>query len=296
MMDHEQQAERWGRWGSEDEAGAQNLVGTEQVLRALQLPSEGQVVALGQQLGPDTAVPGHRRPVERLMMRDGGDYAAGGQRPGGFQFAEEVLSFAAHSGTHIDAIAHVWTDDLLYNGFSGNTVRSTTGAQRCGAGTLKPLVTRGVLLDVAAQSRTPLEPGQAVTADDLSRTLVAAGVELEAGDVVLIRTGWLGRFGGDANRYFAGEPGIDEGAARLLALADVAMIGTDNYAIEPIPFPKGKVFPVHQFLLRDCGIPLIEGAVLDELAGRDVATFLFLSLPLPLVGGTASPLCPVAVL
>lgn len=286
----------WGRWGSDDEVGAPNLIGPGQVSSAVQLVAHGKVIALGQPLGPQTPVPEHRKRVERLMMRDGGDYAAGGRSPGGFQFAEEVLGFAAHSGTHIDALAHAWYDDELYNGFSSHTVRSTTGAQRCGADKLVAMVTRGLLLDVTAGRSTPYEAGDIVTRAELEAAAEDAGVQPGQGDVVLLRTGWFGRVGHDPERYLAGEPGIDRDGALWLAQAGVAVIGADNYAIEVLPFADEDVFPVHKLLLRDYGIPLIEGMVLDDLAETGANEFLFIAAPLAIVGGTASPVCPLAVL
>jgi kynurenine formamidase len=96
--------------------------------------------------------------------------------------------------------------------------------------------------------------------------------------------------------YCDHEPGIDVEAAHWLAEADVAAVGADNYAGEVQPAPPGQAFPVHQLLLRDCGIPLIENILLDELAATGVAEFCFVAAPLPLVGGTAGPVCPLAIL
>jgi len=285
----------WGRWGEDDQSGALNLVGPEQVLRAVGLVRKGRIVRLGADLGPASLVSPHRKRPERFMTRDGGDYAAGARRPGGFQFAEDVVSFSTHSGTHLDALSHAWYDDQLYNGFSSNTVRSTTGAARCGAEHLRPVVTRGVLLDVAARVK-PWEAGEAVTADDLASAAASAGVELQPGDAVLVRTGWMGRTSSDPASYFAAEPGLDVSAARWLAAADVALVGADNYAVEAQPSAPGTAFPVHQLLIRDSGVPLLENAVLDELAETGQTTFLLIAAPLPVVGGTAGPVIPIAVL
>lgn len=285
---------RWGRWGEQDEAGALNLIGPDEVRAAAGLVRTGQIIKLGMDLGPGTVVPPHRKRVERLMARDGGDYAAGARRPGGFQFAEEVWSFAAHSGTHVDALSHAWYDDHLWNGFPGAGTRTTTGAKRCGAEKLTPIVTRGVLLDVAPGGALPTST--AVGADDLRAAAARAGVEPRAGDVVLIRTGWIASMLGDPAGYCDDEPGIDLGAAQWLAEADVAAVGADNYAVEVQPAPAGQMFPVHQLLLRDCGIPLIENVLLDELAAAGVGEFCFVAAPLPLVGGTAGPVCPLALL
>jgi kynurenine formamidase len=288
-------ADSWGRWGPDDEAGALNLIGAAEVVRAAALVTEGRIIRLGQDLGPGTPVPPHRKRVERFMTRDGGDYASGARRPGGFQFAEEVVSFAAHSGTHVDALAHAWYDDQLYNGFPSSGIRSTTGAQRCGADKLKPMFTRGLLLDVAGRRATPLGPGDAISAADLDEAAAAAGATPESGDAVLIRTGWHSRAAELGRDYFAAEPGIDPEAAQWLVEAGVAAVGADNYAVEVQPSAPDTMFPVHQLLIRDHGIPLIEGLVLDELAAA-ASLFLFVASPLPIVGGTAGPVCPIAVI
>ena len=123
-----------------------------------------------------------------------------------------------------------------------------------------------------------------------------AGVEPRAGDVVLLRTGWVAAMLGDPLGYCDNEPGIDLDGAEWLAEADVAAVGADNYAVEVQPSPEGQMFPVHQLLLRDCGIPLIENMVLDELAAAGATEFCFVAAPLPLVGGTAGPVCPLALL
>jgi kynurenine formamidase len=280
--------------GADDERGALGLIGSEQVRAAAALVRSGQVVDLGMALGPETPAPAHRHGLVRFMTRDGGDYAAGARRPGGFQFAEDTVLLPTHIGTHVDALAHVWHDDALYNGHPQETIRSTTGAQRCGADKLGPIVARGILLDPAGDRE--LRAGDAIDAAALEGEAAARDIVVAPGDVVLVRTGWLGRTGGSASTYYDGEPGIDVSAARWLADAGVAAIGCDNFAVEPLPFAEGEAFPVHQLLLRDRGVALIEGVVLDELATLADGPFLFVALPLALVGSTASPLNPVAVL
>jgi len=286
--------EAWGRWGREDERGALNHIGTAEVQRAMTLAKTGRVISLAQPLSPDTPIPNHRAPMQHFMQRDGGDYAAGGKRPGGFQFAEDTVVMALQFGTHIDALCHAWHDDKLYNGFPSTGTRSTTRASRCGVEKLGPIVARGVLLDVV-EDGTPLAMGTPVTRDDVQRAAESAGVTVERGDVALIRTGYLESMLHDP-RYYDGEPGIDVEAGRWLAEAGVAVIGSDNFAVEHIPFPKDTVFPVHQLVIRGYGIPLLEGLVLEELAGAGVHEFLFVAAPLPFVGGTGSPLVPLAIL
>lgn len=286
--------EAWGRWGGEDERGALNLAGREEAKRAAGLVRTGQVMSLAQPLSPKTPVPGHRAPMQRFMARDGGDYAAGAKRPGGFQFAEDTLVLPLHFGTHIDALCHAWHDDQLYNGFPSTGIRSTTGAARCAIDKLGPIVARGVLLDVCALAGAPLPLGKAVTRQMLEAAQDRVRLSVQTGDVVLLRTGWLESMLASPN-YYDGEPGLDLGAAHWLAERGVAAVGADNFAIEAIPFPTGQVFPVHQCLLREYGMPLIEGLALAPLAEAGASEFLFVATPLPIVGGTASPLAPVAV-
>ncbi len=285
--------EAWGRWGAEDERGALNLIGPGQVQRAAGLVRTGQVVSLAQPLSPRTPVPKHRAGIQHFMGRDGGDYAAGARRPGGFQFAEDTVILPLHIGTHIDALCHAWCDDCLYNGFPGQGTRSTTGALRCGVDKMPPIVTRGVLLDVVRLRGAPLG---SIGRDDLAQAAESASITLQPGDAVLIRTGWQEAHDGVTDISFDAEPGIDVEAALWLADAGVAMVGADNFAIEAMPFPARTVFPVHQRLIRDYGIPLVEGLVLQPLAQHGRAEFLFIATPLPVVGGTGSPIVPVAVL
>ncbi len=284
-------AGNWDRWGPEDERGAPNLVTPAMVAGAAGLVRRGRVLALGQVLDADTAVSEGRPPLAHFMQRDGGDYAAGGRELGRSRYSEDVVVLGTHTGTHVDALAHVWYGEELYNGHPQAAVRSR-GAARCGIDKLGPLVARGVLLDVAGSRGGPLASGEAIGDAELAACADAAGVAVGAGDVVLVRTGWLGSAG---EGYFAGEPGIDLGGAGWLADRDVAAVGADNYAVEVLPGATAG-FPVHELLLRDCGVPLIEGLVLDGLAGEGAAEFLFVASPLPLRGATASPIAPLAVL
>lgn len=287
----------WGRWGAEDQVGALNLVTPEVTRRAAGLVLEGRTLSLAQPLGPASPAPAHRSRPARFMNRDAGDYALGARTPGGFKFAEDTVQFPTHSGTHVDALAHVWSGEHLYNSHPEASTRTTRGAQRCGAEHLVPVVTRGVLVDLVARAGEPLPPSAPVEAEDLERGIAEAGVAPEPGDAILIRTGWWESHG-SADDYFADEPGITGDAAAWLAARDVALVGADNYAVERQTAEPG--FPAHLVLLHQHGVPLIENLDLAglaaELAAAGRSTFLLLFAPLPLVGSTASPVTPVAVL
>ena len=286
----------WGRWGAEDEAGALNLIGPEQVKRAAGLVRTGQVVRLAQLLSHKTPVPRHRAGLQHFMGRDGGDYAAGAKRPGGFQFAEDTVVMPLHIGTHIDALCHAWCDSRMFNNYREETMRSTSGATRLGVEKMPPAVTRGLLLDVVGLRGRPLLGGEVVSRADLEACLAAAQLQIEPGDAVLLHTGWLAAQQDVSDVDFNTEPGIDHEAGLWLAQQDVALIGADNYAVEVLPFAKGTVFPVHQCVIRDFGIPLLEGLLLEPLVRTGRREFLFVAAALPIVGATGSPLTPLAIL
>jgi kynurenine formamidase len=287
--------ENWGRWGSDDERGALNLIGRPQVMRAVSLVAQGQPISLAQPISARMAVPPARPRPSHFMTRDGGDYAAGARRLGDFGLADDTILLPLHLGTHIDGLCHAWCGRLLYNGVPENAVRSS-GASRLGVENYPPIVTRGVLLDFVAVTGAPLPDGFTIEPDLLAAACARAGVAIETGDAVLLRTGWHEAHEAPGSADFNREPGLGVAAALVLAEAGAALVGADNYAVEVLPFPDGTVFPVHQRLIRDYGIPLLEGLVLKPLAEAGVGAFLFTAAALPLVGATGSPLNPVAVL
>jgi kynurenine formamidase len=224
------------------------------------------------------------------MDRDGGDGSTAG-----VEFADDTVLLATHTGTHVDSLAHLWYDQKLYNGFSKESVRSS-GARHCGIDKLGPIVGRGVLLDLAGVAGiSALDDGFEVTAEHFERCLAEHKLELRDGDVVVLRTGWWSARAAAPGQQFASEPGPGVEAACWLAERQVAAVGADNFAFEVMPSGAERLFPVHELLLRDCGVPIIEGLALDELAAAGVFEFLFVACPLPIVGGTASPLNPIAI-
>lgn len=286
--------DNWSRWGEADEIGAPNLIGRAQVLRAVAAVARGTVVSLAQPSGKAGGVPPHRGRGARFMNRDAGDYALGARSVGGFRFAEDTVLISTHSGTHVDALSHVWEGDQLYNGHPASSVRSTTGAAVLGAEKLASAVTRGILVDLVTARGAALAPSEEVRAAELEAAYEQAGARPEAGDAVLVRTGWWEALGGHAD-YFDSEPGIGGEAARWLASHDVSYVGADNYAVEVQPSSPGTMFPVHLTLLHRHGVPLIENMDLSGLSGHR-GPFLFVLAPVGFAGSTAAQVTPLAVL
>lgn len=287
-------AERsWGRWGENDERGAANLIGGADVAAAASLVRSGRVFGLGRPVSPRTPVPTARPRVSHFMLRDGGDYE--GESAHRARFSDDSMLLPLHAGTHVDALAHVWYGDKLYNGFAARTVTSR-GAGRCGIHRLGPLVGRGIVLDAAQLTGAAALPtAHRISAEELEACRDRAGIEIRRGDIVLIRTGWKAEVSDTGLQDFERAPGPTLDAACWLAEHDIAAVGSDTYVFEALPNDGPSAFPVHELLLRDCGIPIIEDLNLDELVSASVSEFLFIAAPLLLEGATASPLNPLAV-
>jgi kynurenine formamidase len=280
----------WGRWGPEDELGVANLLTDERRLKALTIPKRGRVLHLSY-LMPHPASPGREqlRPMHLLNLPFGTDH---------FTFATDYVGFHVHgSTTHIDAIGHIWHGGALYNGYEATGALRIGGLTKSGIDKAPPLITRGLILDIAAvQGKEHLDPHYEVSVADLEAALERVASTVEPGDAVLIRTGWPSMFARDANRFFTQAPGIGMDAAEWLARHDPVLVGSDNSGVEKHPQGVETQYPVHRLLLRDCGIHLIELLALDELAAECQSPFLFIGIPLRLTGGTGSPIPAVAVL
>jgi kynurenine formamidase len=287
----------WGRWGAEDERGAANFNTAERIRAASALVRTGKVYSLAIPLQTENVpVLPPRVPPQHYMRIDGGDYAAGLKRRGGFQTSDDTIILGTHSTTHIDALAHAWYDDTLYNNFSANTVRSN-GAKHCGIDKLVHIVGRGVMLDLPAHRDLPHLPfGEVITPQHLENCAKAQGTELREGDILLFRTGWQQIFKKDGSAaFFKGEPGIGREAAEWIGRKGFAAVGSDNWGVEVVPVEGDIPAPVHRRLIRDFGVYLLELFDLDGLAADRVHEFMFVAAPLRITGGVGSPLNPLAI-
>jgi kynurenine formamidase len=285
----------WGRWGDDDERGALNRITPEATLRGLAAVRTGVPISLGLPLRSGQGPVAERRPsVQHFMVRDGGDYAAGlGER--GFGFADDTLVLPTGATTHLDALAHVWADHQMWNGFSASEVTSR-GAARCGIDKAGSIVTRALFVDAGPPDGTSSSDDHNLTTDDLQRALDRAGVTPAPGDALLVRTGWLARWRAGtatAERW----AGLDPSCAAWIDEQGFALVGADNVAVEAGPSPDpADAAPMHVALIRDRGVHLLELMDLEELATTGRSEFLLVVAPLRLIGGAASPVNPVAVL
>ena len=209
--------------------------------------------------------------------------------------ASGIIVMPEHSGTHIDALAHQAENLTLHGGVHVDSgVQTSVGFRVLGIDTMAPLVSRGVLLDVAGPKR--LEPEHAITVQQLERARDAARVDIREGDVVLVRTGY-GALWSDPAEYLRAA-GVSAAGSSWLIDKKVSAVGADNIAwdvIGPTDPDLNVTLPGHVLLLVRAGIPIIENLNLEELAAAGVHEFAFVCLPLKMRGATGSPVRPIAI-
>ncbi len=209
-----------------------------------------------------------------------------------FSLYDDAMIMSNHTGTHIDAINHAGYADKIYNGFSNREYLGNKGWTVAGADKIPPIITRGVLIDVAAHKGVEmLGNSYEITPTDLQEALAAQGVSLKSGDAVFTRTGRMTTWP-DPARYVPHAPGIGLDAARWLVGQGVIVIGSDTLAVERIPI-SGK--PVHAYLFAEAGVPLVELLWLEELARDRVYEFALIAAPIKIRGATGSPMRPIAI-
>jgi kynurenine formamidase len=230
-----------------------------------------------------------------------------GQVPGSrVSWASDIMYFSGqHGSPTLDAIGHIGRDLKLYGGVDAVAATSTPGGIGAKLGVeqfpVDLMLNRAVILDVARQIAggrpDPLPPGFEVTGAHLDAAARAQGVEVRAGDSLLIRTGW-GQFFGKDNAKFLGEqsPGPGQDAARWIIDHKVRLAGDDTATFEKRPAAYGKeLFSVHMMLLADHGIYIMENANLEPVGDAKVGVALLIVTPLKIEGATGSALRVLAV-
>lgn len=305
----------WGWiWGSEDEVGALNALDQGAVLKALSLVKQGKIYDLGVSYDRTSYKwPGHS-PGEILSFRT----PEGVKRQGDLSFTRPEVNPAAlawHScalfisdnvATQIDGLGHITTgpDHHWYNGFKEADWGGDWGIRKTDASTIPPIVTRGVLIDVAGFKQVEaLAAGTAITPEDLQKTLAWQKVEIQPGDAVFIRTGTLRYWGETGSDHAAiaahDSAGINLAAARWLVEEKGAiLVGSDTSGVEVTPAPPGSSSfnPVHEYLLVEQGVHTAEFHYLEDLARERVYEFCYIATTNKIKGTTAGfALRPIAL-
>ncbi|MBL8556848.1 MAG: cyclase family protein [Phenylobacterium sp.] len=289
--------ERWwpSKYGADDLRGAVNNLTPEGVKRAAALVKTGKVYALGIPTGPDSPVYGQRTYTAEIVQSP-----PAGQPPAGDNKVtahDEKVTTSMGIGTQMDGFGHLGIDHRYYNGLKGEDLRGPRGFTKLDLADVPPIVTRGVLIDMARHFGKPmLEAGQAFNRPEIEAAMKAQGVKIAKGDVVLFHTGWMKMLSVDKARYQTQEPGLGVEGAAWLADQGVVAIGADTIALEHIPFADAnRPFEVHQTLLARKGVHILENIATGAMAADGVREFLFV-LGQPRFQGTVQVVInPVAI-
>jgi kynurenine formamidase len=283
----------WGRWGVDDERGAVNLVTPERTRAAVAGIRSGQVMSLSRPF-PKSPGPTNPKPANHYLMREA--RGAGGM-------ASDYLGVNFHglACTHIDALNHAWSEDGMWNGRRPEDVLHPTGARwgsidAWGDG----IVTRGVLLDVPRFRGEPyVTQGRPVHGDELHEICAAQGVEVGPGDAVAVYSGREAHDRHEAAPWGTGpaRPGLHASCLAFLRDTDCSLLVWDM--LDMAPNDVEMDWAVHAALYA-FGRALVDNAILEPLADicaeRGSHDFMFVAAPLPVAGGTGSPVNPLAIL
>lgn len=297
----------WGRWGAEDQIGTLNHVTPQDIVTAAGLIRKGKVFALGLPLDQklQSGLFGGRWNPIHTMLATGTDAVAGTQDENvRLRYADDAINLPLQCSTQWDALAHIFLDDKMYNGFDATLVDST-GAKKNGIEhTRNKMVGRGVLLDVARfKGLDALPDGFAITNADLDATAAAQGVEIRKGDFVIVRTGQQEACikAGDWGTYAGGDaPGLAFETAYWIHKHDLAAICTDTWGCEVRPNETTEANqPWHWVVIPKIGITMGEIFFVKELAedcaADKVYEFFFCAPPMHIPGGCGSPINPQAI-
>ncbi len=290
-----------GRWGEGDQRGTLNLIDQAAVLRGVRAVRRGRPFSLAIPFdsdGPQTGgIPGRINPERTMTMVN----VAFTGDPADFTTSDDAVSMGVQAATHWDALSHAGYGGLLFNN-TPDSVVTEAGAAALGIEHVGPVASRGLLLDVARLHGVDyFDQAYPITSDDLERCVKAAGTEVAAGDILMVRTGqmhWLDA--GDRHRFGHPTPGISTDAIEFFADHDVAAVATDTLTFEVFPGRDPSVLlPVHMICLRDLG--LTQGqlwnldALADDCAAHGTIDCLLVATPVPLTGSTGGIVAPTAI-
>ncbi|NUK01875.1 cyclase family protein [Streptomyces lunaelactis] len=292
----------WGRWGTDDERGTLNLITDEVVRAAAATVRTGRRVPLAlplQQDGIQTGmIPGRVNPLHTMVQINQELFG-----PGTVATSDDAVTMGLQAATHWDALTHVSHSGKIYNGRPADTITPHARARFSGIDKAGHIVSRGVLLDVARAKGLDRLPGDhAVTPEDLDQAAEFGGVSVKPGDIVLVRTGQIQVcLGGDKHGYAYPSPGLSVRTPEWFHAHDVAAVANDTLTFEIFPPEIENLWlPVHALDLVEMGMLQGQNWNLEKLstACAEVKRYAFLlsAMPEPFVGGTGTPVAPVAIL
>jgi kynurenine formamidase len=282
------------KWGPNDQIGALNNISSEGVLAAAKLVKRGKAIRMGIETNSKTpAFP--PRTFNITILTPGQEYG-GSLGDTKTNYNDDIITGWVGVGSQLDGLGHIGIDGTYYNCAKGREFVSAAGLKRLGIETVPAIATRGLILDmVGLLGQDPVREGTAFNRKEIDAALKRQGdMRINRGDVVIFYTGWTKLIGKEDKRYGAGEPGLGIEGAQYLASLNVAMVGADTWGLEVVPFedPK-KIFHVHQILIPQNGIMILENVNAEEAVKDKVYEGLFTLGPARITGAVQAIINPI---
>ena len=281
------QVKNWGRWGAEDQLGSVNLITAAKRKQALSLAKTGQTVSLVHNPLTDKA-DDNTSPFEHTMNP-------------GFTTDTYKVAYHGYSHSHMDALCHILYKDQTYNGYARAVVNTDKGCTKLGIENLKQgLITRAILIDIPRLKGVPyLEPGTAIYQEDVEAWEKMAGVKIQSGDAILLRTGrWARREKVGPWAVGRNAAGFHASIIPFIKQRGVAIVGSDDAAEVTPTLVQGVALPVHTLLITALGINILDNQDLETLSETCAKLkkweFMLTINPMPITGGTGSPMNTIA--
>ena len=283
-----EEVKNWGRWGEDDELGTANLITEQKSREAAGLVRRGLSVSLSHNPMPDEAADNPDSAFNHVMAES---------------LRADTIEFYYHGYgvSHIDALCHFLHKGMMYNGVPASA-SSVDGCSKLGIHNLKNgVITRGILLDIPRLKGVPyLEPGTAIYTEDIEAWLEQAGVTVSPGDALFLRTGrWARRAELGPWQLSGNSAGIHASVIRWIREQDVALFGSDAASDVQPSLVEDIRLPVHTLLIAALGTNILDNMDLEALAEAAAAEnrweFMLAAGPIPVTGGTGSPLNAIAV-
>ena len=284
------------RHGADDQAGALNSITPAKTLEAVRLVKLGKSMRMGIETNSKTPAFAPRT-FSVTVLTPGQEY---GRSLGATKtnYNDDIIMGWVGIGTQLDGLGHIGIDGTYYNCTKGADFVTAGGLKKFGIETVPAIATRGVILDmVGLTGKDPVPEGTAFNRREIDAALARQGnMKIGSGDVVIFRTGWTQLIGKDDKRYGSVEPGLGVDGARYLASLGVAAVGADTWGLEVLPFENPtQVFHVHQILLAQHGIFILENVVSDQAVKDGVYEGLFTLGPSRVTGAVQAIVNPIFI-
>lgn len=287
------------QWGADDQIGAANWVTPENTLRAAKLIKKGASHPLGIIIDPDMPAFSPRKMMLQVVQPNQQNGRSLKQDFGwDAVYNDDLAQLWWGIGPQLDGLGHMGELGEYYNCNKATDISQVTGLTRLGIHQVPPMVSRGVLINMAKHFGVEtLSGGQGISRTDLKAAMKAQNIKLREGDVILLHTGWTdNKLESAPQEWVSTEPGLNNDAAVFLAEQKPMAVGADTWGLEAIPpAPGDKQFYGHVTMLKHHGIYILETMNTGRLAEEGVSEFMFVLGQARLKGAVQMMINPVAM-